>query len=291
MNPLMGFMRLLAYVPLPVLRAMGSALGLLLYVCASRRRGIVQSNLAACFGQLNAAQRTAMARRHFRLFAQSLLDRSWLWHGPVPKLRERIHFAGALAELDNPEPLILLAPHMVGLDVGGVVLTELQQIGLACIYVPLTNAWAEEWMVQGRNRSGKLHSIARKEGPQPVLRAMRKGIRLHLSPDMDFGSQGALWVPFYGIAAATVPGLARFAKLGRARVCTLVSRLVPGGYEVHLSEAWANFPSQDLQADILRMNQSIEQWIDQDPAQYYWVHKRFKTRPPGAPSLYDSVKA
>ena len=124
---------------------------------------------------------------------------------------------------------------------------------------------------------------ARRCADQPCL---RKGIRLHLSPDMDFGADGALWVPFYGVPAATVPALSRFAKLGRARVCALITRLVPGGYEVTLSAAWHDFPSEDLQADTLRMNQSLEQWIDQDPAQYYWVHKRFKTRPPGSPAMY-----
>jgi KDO2-lipid IV(A) lauroyltransferase len=285
-NPLIVLMRLLAYLPLPLLRVVGSALGMVLYLGAKRRRAIVQANLAACFPHWGAAQRNAMARRHFRLFAQSLLDRAWLWHAPEAVLRKRIRFDGALAELDNPGPLVFLAPHMVGLDVGGVVLTQLQQITTACIYVPLTNAWAEQWMVQGRNRSGNVHSIARKDGPQPVLRGLRKGIRLHLSPDMDFGPEGALWVPFYGVPAATVPALSRFAKLGRARVCTLVSRLVPGGYEVGLSPAWPDFPNEDLQADTLRMNQSIEQAIDRDPAQYYWVHKRFKTRPPGSASLY-----
>lgn len=287
MNPLILLMRLLAYLPLPLLRALGSALGMVLYLGAKRRRAIVQANLAACFPHWGAAQQNALARRHFRLFAQSLLDRAWLWHAPVAVLRRRIRFDGALAELDNPAPLVFLAPHMVGLDVGGVVLTQLQHITTACIYVPLTNAWAEQWMVQGRNRSGNVHSIARKDGPQPVLRGLRNGIRLHLSPDMDFGAEGALWVPFYGVPAATVPALSRFAKLGRARVCTLVSRLVPDGYEVRLSAAWADFPSEDLQADTLRMNQSIELAIDADPAQYYWVHKRFKTRPPGAPSVYS----
>ncbi len=286
MNPLVLWMRLLAHLPLPVLRAMGSVLGFFLYLCASRRRAVVQANVAACFGHLDTAQRSALARRHFRLFAQALLDRAWLWHAPVAALRQRIRFDGALAELDDPSPLIFLAPHMVGLDVGGVVLTQLQQITTACIYVPLTNAWAEQWMVQGRNRSGHVLSIARKDGPQPVLRGLRKGIRLHLSPDMDFGAEGAFWVPFYGVPAATVPALSRFAKLGRARVCTLVSRLVPGGYEVHLSEAWKDFPSEDLHADTLRMNDTIQAWIDQDPAQYYWVHKRFKTRPPGTPPFY-----
>jgi KDO2-lipid IV(A) lauroyltransferase len=286
-NPLILFMRLIAYLPLPILRTLGGVLGMILYAFARRRRAVVQANLAACFGHLDIAQRNAVARRHFRLFAQALLDRSWLWHAPVALLRKRIRVEGALAELDNPGPLIFLAPHMVGLDVGGVVLTELQQITTACIYVPLTNAWAEQWMVQGRNRSGKVHSIARKDGPQPVLRGMRKGIRLHLSPDMDFGAEGALWVPFYGVPAATVPALSRFAKLGRARVCTLVSRLVPGGYEVRLGAAWPDFPTDDLQADTLRMNRKIEAFIDPDPAQYYWVHKRFKTRPPGMAPFYS----
>lgn len=287
MNPLILLMRSLAHLPLPILRAIGSVLGVVLYLCATRRRGVVKANLAACFGHLGAAQRNAMARRHFKLFAQALLDRSWLWHAPVSVLLERIQFEGALSELDKPEPLIFFAPHMVGLDVGGVVLTEIRQITTACIYVPLTNAWAEQWMVQGRNRSGHVHSIARKDGPQPVLRGLRNGIRLHLSPDMDFGADGAYWTPFYGVPAATVPALSRFAKLGRARVCTLVSRLVPGGYVVTLDESWPDFPSEDAQADTVRMNQTIEKWVDRDPAQYYWVHKRFKSRPPGAPPLYD----
>jgi KDO2-lipid IV(A) lauroyltransferase len=286
-NPLILFMRLIAYLPLPILRTLGGVLGVILYAFARRRRAVVQANLAACFGHLDTAQRNAIARRHFRLFAQALLDRSWLWHAPAALLRKRIRVEGALAELDKPGPLIFLAPHMVGLDVGGVVLTELQQINTACIYVPLTNAWAEQWMVQGRNRSGKVHSIARKDGPQPVLRGLRKGIRLHLSPDMDFGVDSALWVPFYGVPAATVPALSRFAKLGRARVCTLGSRLVPGGYEVRLGAAWPDFPTDDLQADTLRMNRTIEAFIDPDPAQYYWVHKRFKTRPPGWAPFYS----
>ena len=286
MNPLRVLMQLLALLPLPMLRAGGVGLGWVLYLLANRRREVVHANLKACLGHLSPAQRGTLARRHFKLFAQALLDRAWLWHAPVRVLRKRIRFDGALLELTDPGPLIFFAPHMVGLDVGGVVVTELAQITTACIYVPLSNAWAEDWMLQGRNRSGHVISVPRKDGPQPILRTLRKGNRLHLSPDMDFGSEGALWVPFFGVPAATVPALSRFAKLSGARVCPLVTRLVPGGYHVTLGMPWAQFPSQDVAADTLRMNQAIEEWLLTDPAQYYWVHKRFKSRPSGQAALY-----
>jgi KDO2-lipid IV(A) lauroyltransferase len=286
MNPLRVLMQLLALLPLPMLRAGGVGLGWVLYLLAKRRREVVHANLKACLGHLSPAQRATLARRHFKLFAQALLDRAWLWHAPVQVLRKRICFDGALLELTDPGPLIFFAPHMVGLDVGGVVVTELAQITTACIYVPLSNAWAEDWMLQGRNRSGHVISVPRRDGPQPILRTLRKGNRLHLSPDMDFGSEGALWVPFFGVPAATVPALSRFAKLSGARVCPLVTRLVPGGYHVTLGMPWAQFPSQDVAADTLRMNQAIEEWLLTDPAQYYWVHKRFKSRPLGQAALY-----
>jgi len=286
MNPLRVLMQSLALLPLPMLRAGGVVLGWVLYFLAKRRREVVHANLKACLGHLSPVQRATLARRHFKLFAQALLDRAWLWHAPVQVLRKRIRFDGALLELTDPGPLIFFAPHMVGLDVGGVVVTELAQITTACIYVPLSNAWAEDWMLQGRNRSGHVISVPRKDGPQPILRNLRKGKRLHLSPDMDFGSEGALWVPFFGVPAATVPALSRFAKLSGARVCPLVTRLVPGGYHVTLGMPWAQFHSQDVAADTLRMNQAIEEWLQQDPAQYYWVHKRFKSRPPGQAAFY-----
>lgn len=283
-------MSLLARLPLTWLRAMGWVLGRVLFHTSARRGHVVATNIALCFPHLDAHQQRALAKKHFVLVAQSLLDRAWLWHASEEVLYRRLQCTGELQHLQDSSPLILLAPHFVGLDAGGVALTVLHQVRMACIYVPLTNRLTEDWMMQGRNRSGRLWSVARKEGPQPLMKALRDGQRLHFSPDMDFGMEGAVWSSFFGVPTATLSSLSRFAKLGRARVCTVVTRLTPQGYCLEIGPVWTEFPSMDLDADTLRMNQDIEAWVRQCPEQYYWVHKRFKTRPPGQPSVYASTK-
>jgi len=109
---------------------------------------------------------------------------------------------------------------------------------------------------------------------------------LYLLPDMDFGAEGTVFVPFYGVQASTVPSIHRFARLARAKVISVVPRLTPQGYDVEVLPAWPDFPTQDMAADTWRGNQLLETLIKRSPEQYFWVHKRFKTRPPGQPSVY-----
>jgi KDO2-lipid IV(A) lauroyltransferase len=112
------------------------------------------------------------------------------------------------------------------------------------------------------------------------------GEALYLLPDMDFGTHGAEFVPFFGVNAATVTSLSRFARLCKAKVMTLSNRMTPKGYEVNFSSVWTDFPSRDAKADTKRMNRELQELVLATPDQYYWVHKRFKTRPPGEPSVY-----
>jgi KDO2-lipid IV(A) lauroyltransferase len=103
---------------------------------------------------------------------------------------------------------------------------------------------------------------------------------------MNFGLEESLFVPFYGVPAATVPSLSRFARLARAKVVPVVSRLTPQGYEVQVMPAWPGFPSGDPLADTAFMNLQLQAYIDTMPDQYYWVHKRFKSRPTGQSGVY-----
>jgi Kdo2-lipid IVA lauroyltransferase/acyltransferase len=119
-----------------------------------------------------------------------------------------------------------------------------------------------------------------------ITQSLRAGEPLYLLPDMDFGDKGAEFVPFFGTLAATVPSLSRFARLGKAKVVPVITRLTPTGYDVQVLPAWQDFPSADAHADTARMNAELEGYIRSMPAQYYWVHKRFKTRPPGEAELY-----
>ena len=126
----------------------------------------------------------------------------------------------------------------------------------------------------------------RKDGVKPILSNLRKGGLLYLLADMDFGRNDSLFVPFFGVPAATVPSLSRFARLGRAKVIGMATRLVPGGYVAEITPAWEHYPTDDLAADTAEMNRRLEQWIAPEPGQYYWVHKRFKSRPAGEASVY-----
>ena len=286
MHPIVLIMRFLALWPLGGVRALGWGLGHVLWALARSRRCIVQVNLALCFPQKTAQERWHMTRRHFVGVAQSLLDRSWLWHGSPAQLRRRLQLQGDLGPLHGPEPAVVFAPHFVGLDAGGIALTQLEGVPMASIYVRQRNPALDEWVRRGRNRSGRAKLYFRHQGVKQIVSGLRQGDKLYLLPDMDFGREESVFVPFYGVQAATVPSLSRFARLGRARVMTVVTRMTPQGYRLEVGPLWADFPSEDAKADTARMNLELQTLIDAMPEQYYWVHKRFKTRPEGEPGFY-----
>ena len=287
-----GFMRLLSFMPLRFIRAVGHFLGWLLWAMMKSRKHIVQTNLRLCFPEKPIEEIKQLARAHFVQFAQSLLDRAWLWHAPLSVVESRLKWVGtpdAFSQLAADTPKIILAPHFVGLDAGGLALTLKASRPVAFIFVPQHNNVMDAWVNQGRQRTGRVKPYFRHEGVKRILNGLRHGEMLHLSPDMDFGPEESLFVPFMGVAAATVPSLSRFARLGRAQVLTLVTRMTPQGYEMTLQEAWDNFPTANLFDDTLRMNAELAEHIRVTPSQYYWVHKRFKTRPEGEASVYKKA--
>ena len=282
----LGLLRGLGYLPLPVLRALGAALGLLLFAVVADRRHVVFTNLRTCFPTLTARQRHTLARQTFVQFAQAWLDRSWLWHRSPACIQARVTLSGDVASLSDAQPTVLFAPHFVGLDVGWTALTLNLPLHFTTIFTPQSNAVVDAWVAKGRLRFGQVRLFRREDGVKPIVSALRQHELLYLLPDMNFGPSESVFVPFYGEPAATVPSLSRFAKLGRARVVPVITRMTPAGYEVVVHPAWTDFPSNDALADTATMNLRLQSFIDAMPAQYFWVHKRFKTRPPGAPELY-----
>jgi KDO2-lipid IV(A) lauroyltransferase len=280
------FMRMLAPLPLRWVRALGHGLGRLLYVLVPSRRRVVDANLRVCFPQWDAAQRRRVAREVFVNVAQSFLDRAWLWHADPEVVRQRLLVTGAVADLAGSAPTIVFAPHFVGLDAGVTALTQQVPRRFLGIYTQQSNKVVDAWVLKGRHRFGGARPMSRSEGVRELVSALRAGDVMYLLPDMNFGPEESIFVPFYGVQAATVPSLSRFARLGRAQVVPVVTRLTPAGYEVKVLQAWKGFPTGDVEADTALMNERLQEYIDEMPAQYYWVHKRFKTRPAGEPSVY-----
>ena len=280
------FMRLLANLPLAWIRALGWLLGWLLYLVVLPRRHVVRVNLELCFPDWTRERRDRLVPRVFVCVAQAWLDRSWLWHGSPELIRKRLKLEGALHELDGLTPTILFAPHFVGMDAGWTALTQQVPREFTGIYTNQSNKILDSWILEGRQRFSSGRPFGRADGVKAIVSALRKGEPLYLLPDMNFGPEESIFVSFYGVPAATVPSLARFARLGRAKVVPVVTRMTSEGYEVRILPAWSDYPSDDVTADTALMNLRLQGYIDAMPEQYYWVHKRFKTRPPGRKPVY-----
>ena len=281
-----ALMRLLAFMPLKLVRGLGAALGWALYALVGSRRRVVTTNLTLCFQELSGSEIKSLTRQTFVYFAQAWLDRSWVWHAPRSWLLRRVTMTGAVNEVMGNAPVVMFTPHFVGMDAAwaGMVLRQPRQS--VTIYTGQSNKQIDRWILRGRSRFGFMRLLGRSSGVKPVIAAVRKGEPLYLLPDMDFGLADSVFVPFFGVPTATVPSLSRFARLGRAKVVPAVVTMTATGYELCIHPAWPNYPSNDLVADTALMNRRLEGYIRQNPAQYYWVHKRFKTRPEGYPEVY-----
>jgi KDO2-lipid IV(A) lauroyltransferase len=286
-NLLIGVLRLFARLPLSWVRAAGDGLGWLLWHFAVMRRNIVLVNLQKCMPELPESERKALAYRHFLAFGQSVMDRAWLWHAPEALVRQRLRWVGNVQALKQPGPLVMFAPHFVGLDAGGMAVSLEVPGPVAFIFVGQSRPAVEAWVREGRERSGNVRPYFRHQGMRQILSGIKKGEPLHLSPDMDFGRNESIFVPFMGVEkAATVPSLSRLSKAVGARVVPVVTRMTPLGYDIEVHAPLEAFPSDDLVQDTARMNRLLADWVRTMPEQYYWVHKRLKTRPEGEPGFY-----
>lgn len=278
---------LLHFLPLGLLAPLGEGLGLLLYAFGRERRRVARVNLRLCFPEMTDDEREALVQRHFRAFGRSVLERGILWWSSKERIRRLIRIEGlehwqAVAD----RPVIWLAPHFVGLDMGGVRLTT--ESPLVSMYSRQKNPLFDALLLHSRTRFGNSPMVSRQEGVKPVVRAMRRGLPFYYLPDMDFGARDAVFVPFFGVPAATITALSRLAKITSAAVVPAITRQLPGGagYVLKFYPAWQDFPTEDVEADTRRMNAFIEERVREMPEQYFWLHKRFKTRPPGEKRFY-----
>lgn len=288
MRALLWTMWVLHWLPLPVLGRLGSAAGTLLYWIMTPRRHVTLTNLRLCLPELSEAERRKLARQHFQAYARSILERGILWWAPVGRLRRLLHVEPHVPIADlSDKPLILLCPHFVCLDVAGVAVAF--ESSASSIYVAQKNKVFDEALRQGRSRlqpEAKLFS--RHEGVKPIVRALRDKLPFFMLPDMDFGPRDAEFVPFFGVPAATITAMARLSAMTGARIVPVVARFLPGyrGWQITFYPPWTDYPGPDIREATRRMNAFIEERVREAPAEYFWTHKRFKTRPPGEAPVY-----
>lgn len=277
----------LYHCPLSWRDSMASVAAKLLWWAIPKRRKVILTNLRLCFPEMSDQEREALAHQVYHRLARAALDHGVLWEGTKEELREFVTFEGLENFMNElPNPVIVVAPHFAGLDAAGIALnTYVRGVSL---YQKQSNPVWDEAVLAGRKRFSDPVLVAKSDTNdlRPIIRAMREGLPLYYLPDMDHGARNSVFVPFFGVSAATIPMVSRLAKLTKAKVYWCIATMTDKGYHVIISEAWKDFPTQDYVADTQRINEELEAWIRAYPEQYLWVHRRFKTRPEGEPSVY-----
>ncbi len=267
----------------------GAGVGILIYYLMPWRRRVAQINIALCFPELSAAQQQALVKNNFRCAGISLLETALSWWASAARLKTLSQIEGIehlQHALEKNRGVILLSAHFTCLEIGGRLLTLQQRFHV--MYKKHRNRLFEALMKQARERNYEL-AIERHD-VRGMLRSLKQGNAVWYAPDQDFGAQHSVFAPFMGIVCATLAAPSRLAKMSGAPVVPFFpQRLDDGsGYRLILLPALENFPSGDELADATRINAVIEQAVRRAPEQYLWLHRRFKTRPPGEAPLYPA---
>jgi len=269
----------------------GRLLGWLAVHLIAPRVRVARRNLALCFPDLSDAEREKLLREHFRALAQSVVDRGVLWYRDADAVCNLVELRGAehfMPMVAAKQAFIFLAPHFIGLDAAA------SRITIACpesasMYTPQSDPDVDALVRRGRQRYNTVHLVSRRDGVRNLVRFLRAGQFIYYLPDMDFGRKGAVFAPFFGIPAATLTATAQLARSFNLPVLPVLSRWNPdtGHYVADVLPPLADFPGKDSLSDATaRLNRELEAWVRANPSQYYWVHRRFKTRPKGEKKLY-----
>jgi KDO2-lipid IV(A) lauroyltransferase len=283
-----ALLKFLAILPYGLVARLGDGLGWLLYQIPSPRRRIVHINLKLCFPAWSDARREEVAQKHFRHAIRSYVERSVQWFASAKKL-ERLIQVDSEVDLTDPDlpPTLFLGLHFVGIEAGSIFLNHSLKRPCGSLYQPLSNPEIEAVAKAARGRFDA-EMVGRADSARVVLRWLRDRKPVMLGADMDYGMRNSAFVPFFGVPACTLTAVGRLAKTGRAQVVPFIGEVLPNyrGYRLKVFKPWDHYPSGDDYEDARRMNAFLEERIAHIPEQYYWVHKRFKTRPPGEPNVY-----
>lgn len=285
----LGLLWLVTQLPYRVLLGLGRVAGALLYHLAGSRRRIAARNLELCFPALPAAERERLLKANFASMGIAFFEMAMSWWWSRARLAKLAHIEG-LEHLRTAQAegqgVILMALHFTTLEIGAALLGQVHTID--GMYREHRNPVFDYVQRRGRERHNRDATAIEREDVRAMLKVLRAGRAIWYAPDQDYGAKQSLFVPLFGIPAATVTATSKFARLGRARVVPFTQqRLTDGsGYRLTLHPPLEDFPGDSEEADCRRINVWVEASVSDCPAQYLWAHRRFKTRPPGEPGLY-----
>ncbi|NBB93893.1 MAG: hypothetical protein GVY32_12085 [Gammaproteobacteria bacterium] len=283
--------RLLGRLPPGPARALMRPIGLLIYWAMPSRRRIAERNLELCFPEFSPEKRRRTLRRHFRLLGEMLAEGAIAWCRPG-RLDERFGSVEGLEHLERASAsgkgVLVLTGHATSLELAGRLVGE--RWPMHGVYRPQRNQAVERFQNDGRLHYAE--GMFRREQLRGMVRHLRRGGTLWYAPDQDFGPQRSIFVPFFGLPAATATGIFNLARMGDAVVLGMypLRDAATGRVRVVIEAPFEDFPSGDRARGLACYNAFLEKHIRQDPAQYFWVHRRFKTTPEGEPDRYPGIR-
>lgn len=282
-----GLLRLIAMLPYRAKLVAGKYLGLTIQRFGKKRRHITQTNIRLCFPELDDEQQQALVREIFIQNGIGFFEIAWAWWASDEDVAGRYRVEGLehLQEATRDgKGVVLVGAHFVHLDLCGLMLNQV--IPMDVIYRKNNDPVFEHVITSGRQRV--FENVLERSDMRGIVRKLRSGRIIWYSPDQDFGGRQSVFAPFFGVTASTLTTTAQLARMGRANICCGFHYRDPETHEYRLvfKPVPEQFPTGDEVADATLINRLIEAGIREQPEQYMWVHRRFKTRPEGEPSLY-----
>jgi KDO2-lipid IV(A) lauroyltransferase len=277
--------RLLGLLPLSALRWLGKRLGVLLMHLGRKRRRIAERNLALCFPEWSEDRRQTILRRSFEALGQGMMEVPFAWFASAKAIAQHAHFEGLdLLEESRTQGhgVLLVAYHFTGIELGGQMLAQAIS-GIHALYRPHKNPVFERMQHRGRSRFAK---PVPRDRVRAMLSALRRREVLWFLPDQDHGRAQSVFVRFFGQPASTITSATWFCERAKTRVHPVVIHRTDRGMRITIHPALTPFPGSSATDDAGRLMSFLEDVLRQEPADYMWVHRRFKTRPDGCPSVY-----
>ena len=281
-------MIMLAYLPYPLQLWIGRALGILFYHVGHYRRHITQTNIKLCFPQLDATAQKKLVRDIFIANGIGIVESAMGWWRDARMWKSRTTFIG-LEHLEKAKQegkgVLLIGAHFSTLDLAGRLLSLVTDFSVT--YRDNKNPLFDAVMKARRARYTK--KVLHRNDLRGIVRSLKNGEVVWYAPDQDYGKKNYVFAPFFGVQAATITGTSRLAKINNSAVLFVAHhRNTDGsGYTLEFTKPIEDFPSGNDVADATRINNIIEHYIRKQPDQYLWLHRRFKTRPPGEARPYS----
>jgi len=292
-HAVVAFLKLLSLLPYKLLVSIGYGLGYIAARIPGDRNRVVRTNLQLCFPELSETEIDLLSKKHWRLLGRSLVEKSIIWLGSRKQLSDMIEVKSAV-DLASKKPRILVNMHFTGIE-GSIILSALAKQQhwprTSGFFQRMKSPFFNQKIIEWRNRFGG-NSIDRQGNSKEIIREIRNGDFIIIAPDIDLGTKDSEFVPFFGIETNTITAVSRLAKITGADVCIMTTTLKAdeSGYLCEITKPLENFPGTDPKVDTARLNQYFEKEIRLRPAEYYWVHKRFKNPPGNEANPYKPSK-